>query len=295
MSDRMALSVLAPAKVNLGLEVIRRRRDGYHEIETLFQAIDLEDRLNFYFTSEKIGLDLTVTGSSQGLDSPNLVAQAYDLMCKSFPDKAMGLKVTLDKRIPIGGGLGGGSSDAAATFFALNHLWELGLDGKRLASLGLELGSDVPFFFLGGTAVGRGRGEDLIPIAPIAQGALLLVNPGFRISTSWAYEQLKLGLTGNPYRINVEQVKAYLSRFPARGMVIKNRLEDVVYPAYPVFDRILQALELEGAVHIVLSGSGATVFGSFPDRESAERARLGMDPAWQCWVVKPISFGIRIG
>jgi 4-diphosphocytidyl-2-C-methyl-D-erythritol kinase len=290
-----ALRVFAAAKVNLGLEVLRRRPDGYHEIETLFQTIDLGDNLDFYFTQEKTGLKLSIKGASPRPGTPNLIATAYELLANSFPGKAKGMKVVLEKCIPIGGGLGGGSSDAAATLRALDRLWGLELDEERLAGFGLKLGSDVPFFLQGGTAIGRGRGERLIPILPLSQGAFLLVNPGFEISSAWAYEQLKIGLTGNPYRINVEQVKAYLSRFPAPSMVIKNRLEDVVYPAYPVFDQIAQALEREGAVHGVLSGSGATVVGTFPDRESAERAREGMDGAWQCWVAEPVPFGIRIG
>ncbi len=290
-----SLRVLAPAKVNLGLEVLRRRSDGFHEIETLFQTIDLCDHLEFYFTGERIGLRLTLKCSEHNPGSPNIIASAYELLAKTFPDKAKGMRVDLEKRIPIGGGLGGGSSNAAATLFALNRLWGLGLSTEKLEEFGLELGSDVPFFLRGGTAIGRGRGEELRSFVPVAQGALLLVNPGLKISTAWAYEQLKIGLTGNPYRINVEQVKAYLSRFPAESMVIKNRLEDVVFPAYPVFDQILLALQQEGAVHSVLSGSGATMVGTFPDRESAELARVGMQEAWQCWVVQPSPYGVRIG
>ena len=138
------------------------------------------------------------------------------------------------------------------------------------------------------------RREFLKLAAVLTGSAFLLVNPGLSISTSWAYNHLKMGLTGNLYRIRVEQVKAYLSRFPAPGMVIKNRLEDVVFPAYPVLGEIVAALKRVGAVHAVMSGSGATVFGSFPDRSSAERARAKMGDEWQSWVACPHPSGARV-
>ncbi len=288
------ISALAPAKINLSLEVIRRRPDGYHEIETIFQAVDLSDELEFAISRRGNRLNLSVEGDLPLRGGPNLVESAYELMRIRHPRQSTGLEGRLRKRIPVGGGLGGGSSDAAATLMALNRLWRLGLDPGQLEELALELGSDVPFFLRGGTAIGRGRGEKLESLGALSQGAFLLVNPGFSVSTAWAYDQLKMGLTANLYRIRVEQVKAYLSRFPVPGMVIKNRLEDVVLPAYPVFGEIIAALKRQGAVHAVLSGSGATVFGSFRDREAAEHARSELGSAWQAWVASPLPDGVRL-
>lgn len=290
-SERV-LRVFAPAKLNLGLEVHGRRPDGYHEIETLFQALDWGDRLEFSKAPLDSGLRLSIQGLPLEDGPANSLRRAHALLAAARPGAMGGTRVRLDKRIPLGAGLGGGSSDAAAALVGLNRLWTLGLDDAELAALALELGSDVPFFLRGGTAIGRGRGERLEALPPLRKGAFLLVNPGFAIATAWAYEHLRLGLTGNPYRISLEQVKVYLSRFPAPGMVLRNRLEDVVYPAYPVLFEIVKALEGAGAVQALMSGSGATIFGTFPDREAAGRAGALLAPRWQTWVAGPRPQGI---
>jgi len=286
------LRVFAPAKLNLGLEVHRRRPDGYHEIETLFQTLDWGDRLEFSKASNHNDLRLAIQGLPLEDGPENSVRRAHALLAQARPGAMGGTRVLLDKRIPLGAGLGGGSSDAAAALLALNRLWNLGLSDEELAAMALALGSDVPFFLQGGTAIGRGRGERLEPLPPLRRGAFLLVNPGFTVATAWAYEHLRLGLTGNPYRISLEQVKVYLARFPVPGMVLRNRLEDVVYPAYPVLFDIVNALEGAGAVHAQMSGSGATIFGTFPDREAAGRAGALLAPRWQTWVAGPRPQGI---
>lgn len=284
----------APAKLNLYLEVLRRRRDGYHEIETLFQALDVGDALEFRNLPGDIRLRLDVEGLSVPAAPENLVSRAFRLLAGRFPRRARGCAVRLVKRVWVGGGLGGGSSDAAAALLALDRLWGLDLGPADLAALALELGSDVPFFLAGGTAVGRGRGEALQPLPPLRRGAFLLVNPGIQISTEWVYEHLKMGLTGNLYRINVEQVKAYLLRFPASGMVVRNRLEDVVVPSHPVLGEIMDALERVGAVHAAMTGSGATVFGTFPDRVAAAAAQGRLGERWQSRVCGPHPGGVAL-
>jgi 4-diphosphocytidyl-2-C-methyl-D-erythritol kinase len=288
------LRVFAPAKLNLGLEVHGRRADGYHEIETIYQALDWGDWLEFSKTSEDKEFRLSIHGLPLDDGPTNSLRRAHALLAAARPGAMGGTRVRLEKRIPLGAGLGGGSSDAAAALVGLNRLWNLGLGAEALAALALELGSDVPFFLQGGTAIGRGRGERLEALPPLRLGAFLLVNPGFAIATPWAYEHLRLGLTGNPYRISLEQVKVYLARFPAPGMVLRNRLEDVVYPAYPVLYDIARALEAAGAVHAQMSGSGATVFGTFPDREAAGRAGALLAPRWQAWVAGPRPQGIGL-
>ncbi|MBM4117854.1 4-(cytidine 5'-diphospho)-2-C-methyl-D-erythritol kinase [bacterium] len=287
-----SLRALAPAKLNLGLEVQRRRPDGFHEIETIYQSLDWGDRLEFSKLPTGKGLRLERQGLSLPDGPDNSLRRAHALLERACPGAMGGTRIRLDKRIPLGAGLGGGSSDGATALLGLKRLWDLDLSPAALAGLALELGSDAPFFLLGGTAVGRGRGERLEPLPALRQGAFTLVNPGFPVSTAWAYEHLRLGLTGNPYRVSIEQVKAYLSRFPAPGMVLRNRLEDVVFPAYPVLFDIVKALEEAGAVHALMSGSGATIFGSFPDREAAGRAGALLAARWQTWVAAPGPQGI---
>ncbi|MCB9514829.1 MAG: 4-(cytidine 5'-diphospho)-2-C-methyl-D-erythritol kinase [Candidatus Krumholzibacteriia bacterium] len=298
MSDASRLpervEAFAPAKLNLGLEVLRRRPDGYHDIETLFQTVDWGDRLVFTRRPDKADLELRITGQPLADETHNTARRAYALLRETRPGRLGGVRVDLDKRIPVGAGLGGGSSDGAAALLALNRLFGLDLDAATLGRLALELGSDVPFFLAGGTAIGRGRGERLEALPPLHRGAFLLVHPGFSVSTAWAYEHLRLGLTGHPYRISVEQVKVYLSRFPVPGMVLKNRLEDVVFPAYPVLSDIVESLEEAGAVQALMSGSGATLFGTFRDREAAARAGVLLAERWQTWVVAPRTQGIGL-
>lgn len=290
--DLQQLRALAPAKLNLGLEVQRRRPDGFHEIETIYQSLDWGDTIEFSKLPIESGLRLELHGLPLADTPDNSLRRAYALVSAACPRRMGGTRIRLEKRIPLGAGLGGGSSDGAAVLLGLNRLWDLDLSREELAALALELGSDAPFFLLGGTVIGRGRGERLEPLPALHQGAFVLVSPGFAVSTAWAYEHLRLGLTGNPYRISLEQVKVYLSRFPAPGMVLRNRLEDVVFPAYPVLFDIVKALEAAGAVHALMSGSGSTVFGTFPDRAAAGRAGQLLAERWQTWVAAPGPQGI---
>ncbi len=294
MSSMRLLRAYAPAKINLGLEVVRRRRDGYHDIETIFQTIDFSDELVFHESAEPGSFRLDIQGVKAPEGSDNLVAQAWSLMREKAGKSPRGLRLELLKRIPLGAGLGGGSSDAAAMLLGLNRYWRLNLAQEDLGELAAQLGSDVPFLLRGGTAIGRGRGEKLEPLPALSQGVFLLVNPGIAISSGWAYEQIKLGLTRNPYRISVEQVKAFIMRFPAPGMVLKNRLEDVVYPAHPVMGEIAEALDESGAVHVSMSGSGSTLYGTFADASQAEKVREGLGDKWMSWVARPLPNGVRL-
>ncbi len=288
------IKAFAPVKVNLGLEVLRRRSDGYHDIESLFQTLDFGDEIEFSKSPNDKDLRISLVEGELEDGPENSIRRAWRLLARSRPEQHGGLRVKLWKRIPLGGGLGGGSSDAAATLLALNRLWNLHLSSEELEELALELGSDVPFFLKGGTAIARGRGERLQSLVPLSGGAFLLVMPDLSISTAWAYDHLRLGLTGNPYRISVEQVKGYLSRFPISGMVLKNRLEDVVFPAYPIFQEIVEALKETGAVHAIMSGSGSTVFGTYPDIPAAEAASKALEAKWRTRVAGPRIQGIGL-
>jgi 4-diphosphocytidyl-2-C-methyl-D-erythritol kinase len=289
-----SIRAFAPAKVNLGLEVLRHRSDGFHDIESIFQTLDFGDELEFSKSPDSNELRISLAEGELEDGPKNSIRLAWELLTRLRPDKVAGVRVKLWKRIPLGGGLGGGSSDAAATLMALNRLYRLQLSPEELERAALELGSDVPFFLKGGTAIVRGRGERLQSLVPLSGGAFLLVFPDLSISTAWAYEHLRLGLTGNPYRISVEQVKGYLSRFPISGMVLKNRLEDVVFPAYPIFDEITEALRAAGAVHAIMSGSGSTVFGTFPDAQAAEVAATALEGKWRTHIAGPRVQGIGL-
>lgn len=290
------LTVFAPAKLNLGLEVVRLRRDGYHDLETIFQTIDLGDTLTFRREEGGYGAKLNCTGLPiPGEKEDNLVLRACRIMEKYRPPAWGGLDIQLEKRIPAGSGLGGASSDAAATLLALDRLWRLGLDHEELSDLALRLGSDVPFLLKGGVALGRGRGEILDFFTPLSKGAFLLVFPGFAIETGPVFRQLKMGLTSNAYRVSVEQVRAFLPRFPSDRMILKNRLEDVVFPAHPVMGEIAAALEDSEAVHTLMSGSGSTMFGTYPDRASAQKAALEIGVKWETHVAGPLPHGARLG
>ena len=237
---------------------------------------------------------MKVQGIPLPVNSENIVHRAWQLLAHRAPADFPGLEIILEKNIPVGAGLGGGSSDAAATLLALDRFWRLEMEHSELADLALELGSDVPFFLRGGTAVGRGRGEKLETLSPLSQGAFLLVNPGFAVSTEWVFGQIRLGLTRNPYRINLEQVKPFLARFPAPGMVLKNRLEDVVFPSYPQMEEIEEKLREAGAVHVAMTGSGATVFGTFSDDAEAGKAREDLGDRWWSRVARPFPSGVRL-
>lgn len=286
-----ALRVFSPAKLNLGLEIIRQRPDGFHDLETVFQAIDFGDDLEFSREKGFEGLRLEVGGLPLSTGPDNLICQAWDLLRPLLPPGEQGLKVHLHKRIPPGSGLGGGSSNAAATLKALDRLWSLKLSAKQMGDLALQLGSDVPFFLQGGTAIGRGRGEILEPLVPLSNGAFLLLFPGISVSTAWAFSQVKLGLTRHSYRIRVEQVKAFLARFPSPAMVLKNRLEDAVVPSYPQMGTAAEALAESGAVHVSMSGSGSCLFGTYPDVRSAEEVLETLKERWECRVASPFPRG----
>ncbi len=192
----MRLSTLAPAKINWTLEVLGRRPDGYHEVRTVFQTVDLCDRVR---VSPAADLELVLTGPSRQVPPPevpsteNLAYRAAALLRDRAGGQALGARIELEKAIPVGAGLGGGSSDAAATLRALDRLWGLGLPPDELARLGAQLGADVPFFVFGGTALGRGRGDEVTPLPDVPSKRLLLVVPRGRLEgkTAAMYARLR--------------------------------------------------------------------------------------------------------
>jgi 4-diphosphocytidyl-2-C-methyl-D-erythritol kinase len=261
------VGVRAPAKVNLHLEVLRQRHDGYHEIETILQAVSLFDELQVTLSEQFPGgvpdITLEVGRGRAGLpaDETNLCWLAARLFCREM--KVSGkIHIHLDKEIPMAAGLGGGSSDAAAVLLACDRLFKTKLESGDLERMGAHLGSDVPFFVRGGTAMGRGRGIDLTPLIPIRACQFLIVKPALELKTQEVYDKLKMGLTVNSAKVNIRVIKPLLARFPQNTWPGFNRLEDVVLPSQPLLQRIVLELRQHAPV-AMLSGSGSAVVAVF--------------------------------
>jgi 4-diphosphocytidyl-2-C-methyl-D-erythritol kinase len=263
------VGVRAPAKVNLHLEVLRQRHDGYHEVETILQAVTLFDRVQVTLVEQYQGgdpdIELTLGDSAVGLpdDGENLCWQAAELFCRRTKLRGR-IEIHLDKDIPSAAGLGGGSSDAAAVLVACNHLFKAGLEPVELEKMAAEIGSDVPFFIRGGTALGRGTGTILDPLPAVPGGQFLIVKPDLDLMTPEVYRKLKMGLTVNSTKVNIRVIRPILVRFPQKSWPGFNRLEDAVLPSQPVIQRLVLDLK-EKAPVAMLTGSGSAVVAVFTD------------------------------
>ena len=250
----------AYAKVNLGLEVLFRREDGYHELRTILQTVDLCDHLSFESRSSGIELDLPDLSLPTG--SENLVVRAAELLAERV-DRTVGVRIELDKRIPVGRGLGGGSSDAAVTLLALNELWQAGLSYRGLSGLSAELGMDVPFFLFGGTALGVGRGDEIFPLAHQVDVPIVLILPDFAISTAAAYRNLILTKRKSSLKLHSSASSSFGG---GNGLLdLTNDLEAATREHLSSISGYKQILLELGAVASLMSGSGSAVFGIFDD------------------------------
>ena len=272
------------AKINLGLYVLNKRPDGYHNIWTIFQEIEFHDTL--YFKKHSGKLAITTNIPSLPLGEGNLVYQAVQLLKRKAhcPEHVM---IHIEKHIPLGAGLGGGSSNAAATLRGMNHLFHLGLRLQDLVSLGAELGADVPFFLYGGTALATGKGERIQPLSPFPKVWILLINPGIYISSGWAYKNVNLKLTNSRA---VNSVIPKIDDVVITGDCItplSNMLEEPVMRQYPIIRAIKAQLIDNGAEWAMMSGSGSTVFGIFNDKDLAKRTLRHMErPEWLLGVTR---------
>jgi 4-diphosphocytidyl-2-C-methyl-D-erythritol kinase len=261
------------AKVNLSLDVIRRRRDGFHEIETILQSISLADELKIDWTSDG-RVELTCSDPTIPTDDNNLCCRAVALM-RRHTVESLGARIHIQKNIPAGAGLGGGSSNAAGVILAVNRAFGLRLPNGELEGLAAELGSDIPFMLHGGTMLGRGRGEKLTRLDAMKGGFFVIVKPPVSVSTAWAYEHLNLALTKHRPRTNLKAVNAVLARFPAVSASFRNALEDVVCPAYPVVSGVLDELLSTQPCFASMSGSGSALYAIYDSEakavETAER------------------------
>jgi 4-diphosphocytidyl-2-C-methyl-D-erythritol kinase len=259
------LDVVTRAKVNLSLEVIRRRADGFHEIETIFQSIDLADRMRVELTNDaKVEIVCATPGIPT--DATNLCSRAIVAMRK-IAGRSLGARITLEKRIPAGAGLGGGSANAAGIIRAVDRALGLALPARTLEKVAASVGSDVPFLLHGGTMVGRGRGEILTPLDALRGGFFVVVKPDISIPTAWVYSNLNFRLTHHRPRLNLRAVSAVLARFPKAPWPYRNALESIVFPAYPAVAKLWEELVSERPCFASMTGSGSALYAIF-DRES---------------------------
>jgi len=272
------------AKINLDLKVLGRRADGYHEIRTIFQTITLRDNLTFETTDDG-RLELACTDPSIPTDESNLVLRAAHALRERF-GASLGARVRLEKRVPAGGGLGGGSSDAAATLIALSRLWNLKADVFGLSELGARLGADVPFFLTGGTALGKGTGTDIEPLEDAPETHLVVVTPDVQVSTAEAYKALGApALTKDDALVNLSVSRTEADFPDSLCDVMSNDFEAVVVRLYPEIGRAREKLVGAGALRASLSGSGSSVYGLFENELEAGRAAEALGRAEALWRV----------
>ena len=268
--DRMQLK--AYAKINLGLDVLRRREDGYHEVKMIMQTVRMYDRLEL----RKLAVPeirVRTNLSFLPVNENNLVYKAAKLLLDEFGIK-QGIAIDLKKFIPVAAGMAGGSSDAAAVLFGVNRMFQLGLGQQELMERGVGIGADVPYCILRGTALAEGIGERLTPLAPMPDCQILIAKPGVNVSTRFVYENLHADqLTEHP---DVDGMTEALRRRDLKGLTSRmtggNVLERVTGPAYPVIGQIESFLLSQGALGAMMSGSGPTVFGIFEDPAAARKA-----------------------
>ncbi len=264
------ISLKALAKINLGLDVLGKREDGYHEVRMVMQTIHLYDRVEIKKTrSPHIHVETNLYYLPVNED--NLVYRAAKLMKDEFQIKE-GVRIVLQKFIPVAAGLAGGSSDAAAVLVGMNRIFNLGLKQSKLMELGLKIGADVPFCIMRGTALAEGIGEKLTALPPMPKCPVLIAKPAISVSTKAVYEGLKL-YDGMEHP-DIDGVMEGIQQKDLKGVAshMGNILETVTIPMYPVIDDIKKLMMENGALNAMMSGSGPTVFGLFPNEKEIRRA-----------------------
>ncbi len=278
MTDAGSVRVAAPAKVNFFLRILAKEESGYHQIETLYSAVDFCDEIVLHRTERGVSIEVVgpSVGPSVGPDEENLAYRAAHALLDAA-GVTTGVHVCLTKNIPVGAGLGGGSSDAGATLRALNTLLEEPFSASALLQIAGRLGADVPFFASGaGGALAWGRGERLLPIPGAPVLPVLLALPSLRISTAEAYEHLSVPERIKPASLALET----LGRPETLAALAVNDFEASVFDRHPELGKLREALHEAGALTARLSGSGAALFGLFDDREAADRARASLSGSW---------------
>jgi 4-diphosphocytidyl-2-C-methyl-D-erythritol kinase len=268
------ITIKALAKINLGLDVVRRREDGYHEVRMVMQTIHLYDTLEIK-KSTASGIAIRSNLPFLPVNENNLVYRAGQLLMDEFGIHD-GVSVELHKRIPVAAGMAGGSTDAAAMLYGMNRLFDLGMTRSELMAHGEKLGADVPYCLMRGTALAEGIGEKLTSLPPMIKCPVLIAKPSISVSTKFVYQNLKLDAdTVHP---DINRLVRNIRRKNYEGICsdMGNVLESVTIPAYPVVQQIKEQMLASGADAAMMSGSGPTVFGLFSDTATAHRAKADM-------------------
>ena len=284
----------ARAKINLGLDVVRRREDGYHEVKMVMQMLRLYDQIDIEKTQES-GIFVRSNLSFLPTDERNIAYKAAKVMIDQF-GLEQGVIIRIEKHIPVAAGMAGGSTDCAAVLYGMNKLFGLRLNQKKLRELGVKLGADVPYCLMRQTALSEGIGEILTPISPLQDCPILIAKPSVSVSTRHVYEHLKLDeQTMHP---DIDGIVTALADGDLYGVTdrMDNVLETVTVPEHPVIDEIKKQMMASGAVNALMSGSGPTVFGIFDDEEKAKKACEDMKAsglARQIYLTRPFNQKIK--
>lgn len=284
----------ARAKINLGLDVVRRREDGYHEVKMVMQMLRLYDQIDIEKTQES-GILVRSNLSFLPTDERNIAYKAAKVMIDQFRLE-QGVIIRIEKHIPVAAGMAGGSTDCAAVLYGMNKLFGLRLNQKKLREIGVKLGADVPYCLMRQTALSEGIGEILTPISPLQDCPILIAKPSVSVSTRHVYEHLKLDeQTMHP---DIDGIVTALADGDLYGVTdrMANVLETVTVPEHPVIDEIKKQMMASGAVNALMSGSGPTVFGIFDDEEKAKKACEDMKAsglARQIYLTRPFNQKIK--
>ena len=277
------MKVRAHAKINLGLHVLGKRSDGYHNIETVFRLINLYDELEMVQNDQ--GIHFSADRAELPSDGTNLCVRAAILL-RELTGCHTGVEMTLTKRIPIGAGLGGGSSDAAAVLRGLTKLWSLDISAEELQTISGTLGSDVPFFFSGQTAYATGRGEVLQVMELLLPCSILVATPHIHVSTAWAYATVKLKPPQNRPNLK-ELLSSNAGNLATLRRELTNDFEETVFEKYPEIRKLKEALLSGGAEVALMSGSGSSVFGLFSAPERARELAADLSSQYFTSITEP--------
>ena len=269
------LQLKAYGKINLGIDVIRKRPDGYHDLDMIMQMVDVYDDI---IIEKKAGEEIVVKADAAVLSNgkDNLAYMAAKMLFDEFGIKS-GVEITIHKRIPIAGGMAGGSSDCATTLIGINEMFNLGLSKQQLMERGVKLGADVPYCVLGGTAIARGIGEVLTPLPTPPQCHVIIAKPPISVSTAYVYGHIRPDeITKRP---DIEQMTLAIKEQDLNKLsdLLYNVMEEVTVSEYPVIEKLKSIMLEKGALNSIMSGSGPTVFGLFDDREKAQAAMKALD------------------
>ena len=272
------------AKVNIGLKILKARDDGYHNIVTVFQEINLFDIISISKKSK--GCDFNSNATWLINDKTNLCVIAYEAMKNKFDID--GVVIDLTKNIPKGSGLGGGSSNAACIMKGIRELYSLNISDKELEEIASQIGADVPFFIRGSIQLGEGIGDRLTPLKINISGKYLIIIPDMEIDTSWAYSKFKNDLDSSTLPINFASLSNEKTISLDKLKFFENDFESIVVPTYPEIGKIKEALHALGAGFASLSGSGSTVFGIFNDDVSLDKALSYFSPKYKTFIANPL-------